>query len=334
MAHDEADAARMQAIARYYAALDLTSPVRGACRYWLRAESACHRQQNQQCSRRIAIQLTKQRDAMTDSPPDDARLHSVEVQMRHALGLHGDTPPRTTPTHPATTPIGSPTQRRRFVQDGEVPVTLVRRDHNQGGDTGTNQLDVARAAVRSAGAARERAERLLEEAQSTIRALQTKLAHERLAKDEALEAARRAEADTQSVRIELANEREARRTAERERERAIADRQDAERRLRDTIADRQARASARSLARDNGLVNATRSPRKAPAELDADAFVGASEAVRPAIAAIGKKRGRKPKAPALVSDEVLLGGEQPDTDGEAEADVVEWWKPGWQDRFR
>jgi hypothetical protein len=40
--------------------------------------------------------------------------------------------------------------------------------------------------------ARERAERSLEEAQITIRDLQTKLAHERLAKDEALEAAQQA----------------------------------------------------------------------------------------------------------------------------------------------
>ena len=271
---------------------------------------------------------------MTDAPPDDARLHSVEAQMRHALGLHGDVPPRTTPSHPPTTTIGSPTQRRRFVQDGEVPVTLVRRDHHQGGDTGTNQLDVARAAVRSAGAARERAERLLEEAQSTIRTLQTKLAHERLAKDEALEAARRAEAETQSVRIELANEREARRTAERECERAIADRQEAERRLRDTIADQQARASARSSSRDDGLVNATRTRWQAPTVLDTVVELDANETVRPAVAAIGKKRGRKPRAPEAWSDEVLPGSERPDADGESEADVVEWWKPGWREKLR
>jgi hypothetical protein len=79
---------------------------------------------------------------MTNSPPDDARLRSTETQMRHALGLRGHTPPRSSAS-------GSQPQRRRFVRDGEVPVTVLRRDHQPDGEQGANQLDAARQAIRS-----------------------------------------------------------------------------------------------------------------------------------------------------------------------------------------
>jgi hypothetical protein len=125
---------------------------------------------------------------MTDSPPHDARLRATETQMRHALGLRASTPPRSSTS-------GSQPQRHRFVRDGEVPVTVLRRDHQPDGEHGANQLDAARQAIRSEAAAKERAERLLEEAQATIRDLQTKLGHERLAKDEALETVRRLETE-------------------------------------------------------------------------------------------------------------------------------------------
>jgi hypothetical protein len=65
---------------------------------------------------------------------------------------------------------------RRFVRDGEVPVTVIRRDHQPAGEPGIIRLDTVRQAIRSEAMARERAERSLEEAQVTIRDLQTKLA--------------------------------------------------------------------------------------------------------------------------------------------------------------
>ena len=151
---------------------------------------------------------------MTDSPSDDARLRATETQMRHALGLRGGSSSRSSTS-------GSQPQRRRFVRDGEVPVTVIRRDHQPDGEHGANQLDAARQAVRSEAAARERAERSLAEAQVSIRDLQTKLAHERLAKDEALEAVqrrrprrRRLRQAQQTAEAELAAERLARRNAE------------------------------------------------------------------------------------------------------------------------
>jgi hypothetical protein len=92
--------------------------------------------------------------------------------MRHALGLHEDTPPRSSNS-------GSQPQRRRFARDGEVPVTLIHRDHQPDGEHGTNQLQAARRAIRTQAAARDRAERMLADAQTTIRDLQMQLVHER-----------------------------------------------------------------------------------------------------------------------------------------------------------
>ena len=159
--------------------------------------------------------------------------------MRNALGLRGNTPSRSTADHPMTSASGSQPQRRRFVRDGEVPVTVIRRDHQPDVEPGTNQLDAARQAIRSEAMARERAERSLEEAQVTIRDLQTKLAHERLAKTEALEAAQRAETDEQAVQqtlltvqAELVAERLALRNTEDALAEALEGRHDAEDRFR------------------------------------------------------------------------------------------------------
>jgi hypothetical protein len=155
---------------------------------------------------------------MTDTPPDDARAGAAEAQMRRALGLHGQTQTRPAPSHSTTTTNGLHPQRRRFVQDGEVPVTVIHRDHRSDDVSGGNQLDAARQAIRTQAAARERAERLLAEAQAAIRDLQTKLAHERLAKDEAIQRAdaekQASEQALQATRMELMAERLARQNAE------------------------------------------------------------------------------------------------------------------------
>lgn len=153
---------------------------------------------------------------MTDSLPDDARLRATEAQMRRALGLGGDSSPQpVTPATPAPT-AGIHPQRRRFVRDGEVIVQ--HRDHSAPGDTGTNQLAAARQALREQIAAREELERSLLEAQAANRDLQTKLAHERLAKDEAMnraEAARQAiEQALQAAQADLVSERALRLEAE------------------------------------------------------------------------------------------------------------------------
>ena len=177
---------------------------------------------------------------MSQSTPDDARLRATEAQMRRALGLQDITPSRPLkPTAAAPPPNGKHSPRRRFVRDGDIPVTVVQRDGHYTDGPGASQLEAAREALRLEVAARERAERLLGEAQSAIRNLQTKLAHECLAKDELLRNTERAtiekiatERALEAAREELAIEGKARENAEQQLEVASAGRRRAEKLLR------------------------------------------------------------------------------------------------------
>ena len=91
--------------------------------------------------------------------------------------------------------------RRRFVQDGDIPVTVLRRDqgHEAPVHRGaapaaaptSSRLQRTEAALAAETAAREKAERSLAEAQSVVRDLQTKIGHAELAKNEAIETLRR-----------------------------------------------------------------------------------------------------------------------------------------------
>jgi hypothetical protein len=267
---------------------------------------------------------------MTDSPQDDARLRATEAQMRHALGLHGNTPSRSKAEHPMTSANGSQPQRRRFVRDGEVPVTVIRRDHQPGAEHGINQLDAARQAVRSEAMARERAERSLEEAQITIRDLQTKLAHERLARNEALEAARRAETGEQAVQQTLLTvqaELVAERLAHRNTNDALAEAQEgrleAEGRLRQAIDDQQAQQPTQA---PHGLLNLTKSRRKASAGRNTDSERHATGTTRPRAPA-----QKKTNEPAMVDGGARATKARrrgrPAKAGEQESKIVEWWKP-------
>ena len=81
--------------------------------------------------------------------------------------------------------------RRRFVQDGEIPVTVVRRDAATDGAPQSSRLQRTEAALAAETAARDRAERALHDAQAQIAALQTKIGHAELARVEAVDIARR-----------------------------------------------------------------------------------------------------------------------------------------------
>ena len=190
---------------------------------------------------------------MTDLQPDDPRLRTAEERMRHALGLHGDTPRQSATDHPTTMTHGSHPQKCRFVRDGEVPVTVIHRDHRQDDTSGANQLDAARQAIRSQAAARERAERLLTEAQITTRTLQTKLAHERLAKDEAILRAEAEKQARQTVQAELLAERTVRGRLGRSMSDAEATIQDLQRKLdgarAELATERRARQNAEGSAK-------------------------------------------------------------------------------------
>jgi hypothetical protein len=251
--------------------------------------------------------------------------------MRHALGLHGRVPTRSSAS-------GSQPQRRRFVRDGEVPVTVIRRDHQPDGGHGGNQLDAARQAIRSEATARERAERSLNEAQITIRDVQTKLGHERLAKDEALASVRRLEIETraaahaqETAEAELAAERLARRNAQHALAEALAGPQEAERRCRDAMAVEMARKPPQT---PHGLADMTTATQTALAALTTGATPQANDMARPTVPAAARKRRigtGSPDTSTVNTDSRHLG---PASDGNQEPDIVEWWKPGWRDNYR
>ena len=270
---------------------------------------------------------------MTDSLSDDARLRATEEQMRRALGLHNASPTQDRPVpSPAASGASSP-QRRRFVRDGEVPVSVIRRDQDDG--VNTNKLDATRQALREQIEARERAEHLLQEAQATIRDLQTKLAHEKLARDEAIQ---RADGERQAVeqalqraQDELAGQRDCRQKAEQERDEAIAAHQEAKERLREVFADTQ---DAQRVSQ------ATPGCSDDPARLDADTDTEASGR-RKACTTVPQPT-RRPMRTMLATEPSADGDEvkparrrgRPPKSDQSEAEIVEWWRPGWQKQFR
>jgi len=190
--------------------------------------------------------------------------------MRRALGLQGETSSPAKPATPSPQLTVVHPQRRRFVRDGEVPVTMVHREHGQDESSISSQLDVTRRTLKDQTAAREQAERTLAEAQALIRDLQTKLAHERIARDEAI--------------ARLEKEREA---------------------LREALAKTEGElATERERARETVIE---------PVE-----FVGADAEMAETAPALRKGRRRRP----------VQSGEH------RESEIVEWWLPGWQDRYR
>ncbi len=136
-------------------------------------------------------------------PPDTSAtpdLSQEEAQMRRNLGVEsraGSYPFRVNERHQSA---------RRFVRDGEVPVVVVnRRDPAvEGGAAPVNRLALAESALGAEQALRQRCERSLQEAQASLRELQTKIGHALLARDEALEANRVLAAENERLRAELA----------------------------------------------------------------------------------------------------------------------------------
>ena len=112
--------------------------------------------------------------------------------------------------------------RRRFARDGDVTVVVAQ----PGTGVGTahrppsattppvNRLANAEAALAAEQAARQRAERALADAQSTIKRLQTQVAHVEMTGREALEAAQRADSERAAMAAALEAERTARLAAE------------------------------------------------------------------------------------------------------------------------
>ena len=222
---------------------------------------------------------------MSEIESDDPRLRATEEQMRRAFGLRqgSSSPPQASSNGPY------PHKRHQFVRDGDVQVEVL---HGHDNSSRVNQLDVTRQALLAQTDAREEAERLLAEARHTIHDLQTKLGHERLARDEAVQHVESAKGEIEqelaAAREDLEAERALRLATARERDHAILGRQAAEDRLR------QAK-EARKIAR--------RPETAAPAQ-------------PPLAAPQPRRRGRPPKV------------------NRDEPEFVEWWTPGWKEKYR
>jgi hypothetical protein len=250
------------------------------------------------------MSLPREQSPTSASPP---AMDDAEQQMRRALGLYGDTPrPR---------PDGGSDQgqrsgggflqgahRRRFVQDGEVPVTVVRRDspdatHVGSGPAGptSSRLQRVEAALTAEGAARERAERALHDAQAAVQALQTKIGHNDLAKNEAVAASKRHLDEIVTLREELAAGAERLREAE-----TRAAELDEE--LNTARAELAEERRARKLA-DRLLREATEEPAPVVAQTPAPA-------PRVEVERVPARRGRPPAV---------------QTEPEVEPEPVKWW---------
>ena len=227
--------------------------------------------------------------------------------MRRALGLHNASPTQDQPVPPPASPVASPPHRRRFVRDGEVRVSVIRRDQDDGANT--NKLDATRQALREQIEAREQAEHRLQEAQATIHDLQTKLAHERLARDEAIQ---REDSERQVVeqalqraQEELAVERDRRQGIEQERDRALAALREAGERLREVLATQVGQRASQAVQRPTHDPQTTRRPGKTMPPTEPSA--GGDKVEQP------RRRARPAKS------------------DQSEAEIVEWWKPGWRE---
>lgn len=128
--------------------------------------------------------------------PDEAEVSDevTEARIRRSLGLMSSPTPANNHSNTSSQThgsgggnLGGAIQRRRFVRDGEVPVTILHpksdaeNRHAAALADMTRQRDTERAA-------RLRAEQSLHDAQVMIQTLQTRIAHAEIAKSEIAQA--------------------------------------------------------------------------------------------------------------------------------------------------
>jgi hypothetical protein len=248
-----------------------------------------------------AHRMSLPRDQSTAAPAMD----DAEQQMRRALGLYGDAPKsRAEGEGPSSRNGGAAflqgAHRRRFVQDGEVPVTVVRRDTPDLAHPGaphpgptSSRLQRVEAALTAETALRERVERALHEAQATVQALQTKMGHNELAKADAVNASKRYLEDISTLKEQIAVAEERLREAE---TRAS----EAEEQLHSLRADLNEERRSRKLA--ERMLRESRE--------EAAAEVIPSEPEPEQVDRIAPRRGRPPAA---------------HTEAENEPEPVKWW---------
>lgn len=258
---------------------------------------------------------------------DNNPINDVEAQMRRALGLYGGMRPRVEqdrqeqPTRMGDRfgsqggghggmMGGGQLHRRRFVQDGDVPVTVVRRDSAADPSAPqSSRLQRAEAALAAETAARERAERALHDAQAQIAALQTKIGHAELARHDAVEVARREK--------EAAAELRAFSEGFEEQIQAMQDRVDAAERSKQYAQEALHDERAARKVTERALRDMTERAERAEAALEA-AGEAEGDVVRQLVAKAPPRRGRPPGSgakPAVKQPELSANDAEP----------VKWW---------
>jgi hypothetical protein len=256
-------------------------------------------------------------------PDDPGPTDEAESQMRKALGLLGES----ARARPDADRMDQPSRmgdrfnaglhRRRFVQDGDIPVTVLRRDPNHDvpphrgvaapPPPTSSRLQRTEAALAAETAAREKAERSLAETQTIVRDLQTKIGHAELAKNEAIDGLRRereavaqlraaCEAAEQRLQEVLEQARVAERSAHAWQEQ-LADERHARKAVEKALrAAEAARDTAEQLVRT--LSAEIPAPRQVPPQRRI------SIAAEPEVVAVPVRRGRPPVAAAVEPEPV------------------------------
>ena len=117
-----------------------------------------------------------------------------ETRIRRALGLHGSCPHQQRPEQAR--------QRHRFVSDGAVPVVVLNRTDSETSGW-KDKLVAAETALEAERAAHAQTKRSLQDMHAAHQALQTQLAHAKLAHKEALEAEQHARRTAEQAVVEL-----------------------------------------------------------------------------------------------------------------------------------
>jgi DNA repair exonuclease SbcCD ATPase subunit len=270
--------------------------------------------------------------AATNPEDDTSQVDEAESAMRKALGLLGESPRHRPDTDRMDQPsrgsdrFGGGLHRRRFVQDGDVPVTVLRREPAH--DTpvhraaaapavapSSSRLQRTEAALAAETAGREKAERALADLQATLHDLQTKTGHAELTKGEAVSALKAERESVGGLQSEIDALKMQLTEAETRAEDAEASASEANNMLTE---ERQARKSLEKLlraaeaAREDAEQHVrSLSQEPSPAPVIETAF-RQKVAVEPEVVPVPRKRGRPPGPRAVVVQE-------------AEPEPVKWW---------
>jgi hypothetical protein len=281
--------------------------------------------------------------------------------MRLALGLTGSGRPASAGQSGASQNHGaqqgashahdaSRPQRRRFAQDGDVPVVMLSRgrDPEAGGENRVHTLSVE---LREERSGRIKAERALDEANLSIQSLKTKLAHAEMAFEERLREERDARSKLESLRMA---DQAARHLAEKNEAEAALAVSVLERRLSEleteaaetkaALASATATAAAAAIASaKNDLFGATdadvparktRVARRAAApllepEVEVEAEVKVEAALEPDVKRSAPAKATKVEKPGAMR-RALKTAPLPETEPAQDDQPIEWWLPSFR----